>query len=331
MLERPKLAAARLPAPLKTERDPEILHATEEAAGSTLEIPVVAKRRARARDGAAGSRKPVRLVHMGAVSMLLSDRLPLGEADIASLLVGEGLVPAPLDLPALARLYRAGGDEVPFQIVRCGGMTIAVRPGAGPLASQIGSVALRMALYWGLASVPAVAQRASAMTSAAIGEETTCRLLAAMPRVRWLDDERRHWFSVAGEAGRMEAALRKIFAVAPEVPLDELRAALARALPGAYEAPRRIFARCLVELGHCAIDAGEIARRDEPDRSSALSSQEALLVELLRQAGGQENAAALRQRALAARVPKTTVNQMLRQSPLFVPVEPAAIRLIGRA
>jgi hypothetical protein len=332
MLETPKLAAV-LPVERETER------ARVEPTDDAAQIPFVPARSIRARgDAAAPRKKPVRLVHMGAVSLLLGDRLPMADADIAALLVEQGVVPAPLDLPALARLYRAGGHEVPFQIIRCGGMAIAVDKGTGPLATQIGSTAIRMALYWGLASVRAVAERASAMTSSAVSEETAHRLLAAMPRVRWLDDERRRWFTVTGEAGRLEQAIRKIFAVAPAVPLDELRAALARALPGAHEAPRRIFSRCLVELGFGAIDAdgaqGEVVRRAdgaEPHDPTALTPQEARMVELLAEAGGRQNATLLRQRGLAARIPKTTINQMLRQSPLFAPVEPSDIRLVGRA
>jgi hypothetical protein len=193
-----------------------------------------------------------------------------------------------------------------------------------------------MVRYRGLASVRGVADRASALVSSPVTEAVAGRLLAAMPRVRWLDgDQRRRWFSLAGDTGRFEIALRKIFAVARAVPFDELGIALGRALAGAYEAPRQAIERCLVDMGRCQIGGDGVVRRVEPDTATALTPQETTLVDLIDAAGGTLDAPALRRGARAGGVAKTTVNQLLRLSPLFVPVASgapvaaSAFRLVG--
>jgi len=274
-----------------------------------------------------------RLVSVGALGPFLTERLPIGEAAAAASLVAAGLLPAPLSLAEMARLFRAAGAPVPFDIARTAGAAIAVPRGARGLMTQIGSVAVRMVAYWGLASVRGVAERISALVGSTTSERVVGRVLAAMPRVRWLDGEERSWFSLDGDTGRFEVALRKIFAVAGAVPLDELRQALSRALPGAYEAPWRAFERCLVVTGGCNVDDG-VVRRATPATAAAaqgaLSPQEAALVDLIRGAGGVIDAALLRRRAPTTGVPKTTVNQLLRLSPLFVPIAAASFRLVGR-
>jgi hypothetical protein len=117
-----------------------------------------------------------------------------------------------------------------------------------------------------------------------------------------------------------------------------------------------VLRRCLVELAGCTVTAA--TRRRAPDKLSssrvsrarrlinddeggaaaqALTHPEAIVVQLLAQAGGELDARTLRVRARDAGVARTTVNELIKSSPVLTPVvspglPPAAqrVRLIGR-
>lgn len=237
------------------------------------------------------------------------------------------------------------------RIVRCGGMSIAVPLAAHAVATLIGTTAIRLVHDWGFVNVPAVLDRARALGPATLADNAAWDVLVALPRTRWLDREQ-HWFAFADASGRFETALDKVFAIVDRIRFDQLRAALGRALIGARQAPPAVLRRGLVELGGCTIapPAGrsvpdklsaslvERPRPRDPSPSRALTHPEATVVELLAQAGGELDARTLRQHARAAGVARTTVNELIKSSPLLAPalsVQPLAagaqrVRLIGR-
>jgi hypothetical protein len=214
-----------------------------------------------------------------------------------------------------------------------------------------------------------VVDRARALALMPLSDQAAWDVVAALPRTRWLDREQ-NWFSFTESLGRLEAALDKIFAVIerdpavgeaiPAIRFDELRAALGRSLIGARQAPAPVLRRCLVELASCTI-APATGRR-VPDKLSsspvsrahaigrahpiindgsdlatpALTHPEAVVVQLLAQAGGELDARTLRLRARDAGVARTTVNELIKSSPVLTPVAPRGlppaaqhVRLIG--
>lgn len=234
-------------------------------------------------------------------------------------------------------------------------MSIAVPLAEHAVATRVATTAVRLVHDWGLVNVPAVLDRARALGPAPLTDNAAWDVLVALPRTHWLDREQ-HWFAFTEANGRFEAALDKIFAIVDRVRFDELRAALGRALIGARQAPAAVLRRFLVELGGCII--GPPAGRSSPDKLSAsmierprpddplvgprqgraLTPPEATVVELLAQAGGEVDARTLRQHARAGGVARTTVNELIKSSPLLAPVASARplpagaqrVRLIGR-
>ena len=248
----------------------------------------------------------------------------------------------------------SNGPSPAVRIVRCGGMSIAVPLAEHAVATLIATTAVRLVHDWGLVNVPAVLDRARALGPAPLTDNAAWDVLAALPRTHWLDREQ-HWFSFADANGRFEAALYKIFAIGDRIRFDELRAALGRALIGARQAPAAVLRRCLVELGGCTIAppagrsvpdklSASLVERRQDDRldglrpSLALTHPEATLVDLLTEAGGELDARTLRQHARDAGVARTTVNELIKSSPLLAPVATALtlpprlqrVRLIGR-
>jgi hypothetical protein len=241
--------------------------------------------------------------------------------------------------PSLA----ASPPGLPFRrlavrVVRCGGMEIAVPSGEHAAATLIATTAVRLVRDWGLCSVPAVVDRARALGRIPVADDAARSVLATLPRTLWLDDDR-HWFTFADPLGRLETALDKIFALLSEIRFDELRAALGRALIGAQEAPAAALALYLVELGRCAIGHAapdKLVRRvpafindGEAAPAQPLTRPEAAVAQLLAQAGGELDARTLRRRARIAGVPRTTVNQLMKASPVLALVSPSRVRLIG--
>ena len=284
-------------------------------------------------------------------------------------------VSSPVEIPSLpARAdrrvgrQRARSGHRAVRIVRCGGMTIAVPLAEHAVATVVATTAVRLVHDWGLVSVPAVIDRARALAPVPLSDLIAWDVVAALPRTCWLDREQ-SWFAFTESLGRLGAALDKVFAVidrdlavdetSPAIRFDELRAALGRSLTGARQAPAPVLRRCLVQLTSCTI--APATRRRAPDKLSsslvsrapisradriaddgsglgtpALTHPEAVVVQLLAQAGGELEARTLRLRARAAGIARTTVNELIKSSPVLTPVvsprlPPAAqhVRLIG--
>ena len=235
-------------------------------------------------------------------------------------------------------------------------MTVAVPLAEHAVARLVATTAVRLVHDWGLVSVPAVLDRARALATVPLTDQTAWHVVAALPRTRWLDREQ-SWFSFTESLGRLDAALDKIFAVIdrdrpvcetlPAIRFDELRAALGRSLIGAREAPAPVLRRCLVELtsctilpatGHRAPDklSSSLVSRAHPfidehsDRVPPLTHPEAVVVHLLAEAGGELDPKTLRLRARDAGVARTTVNELIKWSPLLAPVVSPPLALTVR-
>ena len=209
-------------------------------------------------------------------------------------------------------------------------MDIVVAGADHAAATLVATGAVRMVRQWGLVSALAVAERARALApSAAVAgdvDRVAPGVLEALPRTRWLDGNH-EWFSFLDPESQLEIAIAKIFWIARRVGLDELRAALAKTLPATCAAPDRVLRRYLTEIAGCSID-GRFVRRASPERS-CLTRREASIVKLLEAGGRDLDLKELRRRARAAALPRTTVAQLIRLSPLFLLAAHRRVRLLG--
>lgn len=279
---------------------------------------------------------PLELERLAELTQVLAEALPLHERDLAVLLLRRGLASPPITFSRLARLYRSSGQKIPFGIVRCAGVPVGVSITSYGAATHIVAAAQHMTQHWGLAAVEAVAARAQSLAGRPVTEALARRVLEALPGVYWLDGAAHGWLTFLGAgaspgaatpaSGGMVAAVHKVFTVAAAVRLDELRAALAKALPGVDEAPTRVLERYLADAAGCAIDDAAVVRGPA---GGELTHGERTLVDLLRAAGGEAGVDGLRRDARAAAVPRTTVNRLLELSPLFLPAGNGRARLVG--
>jgi hypothetical protein len=126
------------------------------------------------------------------------------------------------------------------------------------------------------------------------------QLLALREEVVWLDGTRT-WLTVHTGRSKPAKALQKLLAVTPDPPVQEVEQML-RCLRPSVVLPRPILKAVLVELR---------------DRHVALSSTEALLVEILREEGPVARIDRLLRRAEGGGVAPKTAAVCLSRSPLF--------------
>jgi hypothetical protein len=155
-----------------------------------------------------------------------------------------------------------------------------------------------------------------------------CRLLVALPQLRWLDDEM-EWFSFVGDGSRLARAVGKVFLVCDRIELAELRRALDKGRPRADRVPRGVLERYLSEIADVEI-AGRWLRRRTREPPVPLTANEVALVELLDRAGGEADVRSLRVGATARDIPAETIETLLRDSPLFLRAGRLRVRLVGR-
>jgi hypothetical protein len=240
------------------------------------------------------------------------------------------LRPLPTDVEGIEPDRRGTKRGRPvLRIVRSGGMEIAVSGTDHAAATLVATTAVHLVRHWGLVSAEAVIERARALApTTVVGKiEPVARgVLGALPRTRWLGGSHR-WFSFVDAESQMAIAIAKVFAITPRIDIEQLRAALAKALPGLGVAPGQVFSDYLTQIAGCGL-AGGFVRRAASARS-CLTRAETAVVKMLEAAGGELDVKALRQRARTAALPRTTLERLIGLSPLFRQGEDRLVRLVG--
>jgi hypothetical protein len=262
------------------------------------------------------------------LSATIRGQLPLRPSELADILAASGFAEERPSFDNLIRLYREEKVSVPFRIVRRGGATVLVAPESLGAAETLLANAAHHVFNWGVCAVPALLDRLRALTGVSIDTRAATRILTAIPRFRWLD-EASGWFSFAEYGTRLGLAVRKVFAVAERVRLEDLSCALCNAVELLATIPRRAIATYLSEVVGCEILDGWV-RPPATLVRAPLERGERSLVEVLRQSGGATTMSALRKRAAAAGVTARLLLHFTRTSPLII-MSAGSLRIVGVA
>jgi hypothetical protein len=267
---------------------------------------------------------------MRALTDLLESQLPLSAHELGRFLVAEAFTPAPLAPAELAAAYKQLGQPPPFRVIRFRGAEIAVPPEARATAVAVTTTAAQFVRWWGVAEISSIVGRMWTTRPRGEAAEATFvrRVLAAMPQLRWLDGNL-EWFSLRGLVSRLHRAVRKVFGVLGQVARADLLSVLWKGHSALGHPPAGVMIRYLTDVLDCEVD-GETVRLRAPLRSAALTPGEQLLVEALREAGGELGFAELK-RAVGDRLPAWKIRHLLEGSPLFVLSGPSRVRLIRPA
>ncbi|HVZ73342.1 MAG TPA: hypothetical protein VHJ20_13270 [Polyangia bacterium] len=260
------------------------------------------------------------------IAALVHGRLPLRPEELGALVVDAGLSRAPLGLDDVMRLFRERRVPLPFRVVRRGGARVLVAPSALASAEALVTTASSFVFHWGLCPIVSVVDRLRSSAADELGASAAARVLATLPRFRWLD-EASGWFSFVGTTTRASVAIRKVFSVVDRVSIRELTLAIGKRVSALATAPRAAVEKYLAEVAGCSIE-GDWVRPRRPFAAKPLVASERTIVELLRAAGGRLKLEALRSAAVGAGVKLAAVRHFLRTSPLVLAGR-RDVRLVG--
>jgi hypothetical protein len=262
------------------------------------------------------------------IARVLEQSMPIAGADLGRLLIQEGLATERVTLGHLASAYRRLGRPAPFLVITCDGLEIAVARSNHGFAATVTATAARLISQCGLSTVASLVRRVGMHRSAATSRSLVCRLLVALPRLRWLDAAM-EWFSFLGDRSHLARRITKVFAVADRVPIRELRAALRKGQPRALRVPATVLERYLCEIAGCAIEPEGVHVCVRDQHAVKLAGDEALVAKLL--SGGRPQLAIteLTDLASSASVPPARVRRVLLSSPLFLRTRGEQVRLVG--
>jgi hypothetical protein len=257
----------------------------------------------------------------------LNAHLPMALADLGTWLHRQGEIAAPLAPAELTEFFRRLDAPVPFQIVRGGGMEIAVSIKSRGVMATAAAAAIRLASIWGVLTAEMVADRVAVLCAAPVTVTMIKRLLVALPRLRWLDD-RQDWFAFSDDTSPLGEAVRKVFRVTESVDQDVLMQALAKGSSGRAAVPATVLRRYLSEIAACEFDGPRVRSRAAVS-PAALTDAESTLVDLLRESGRQTDLSALRRSCEARQLGWSAASRLIRTSPLFIKLPKNRVGLLG--
>jgi hypothetical protein len=262
------------------------------------------------------------------LSASIRGQLPLRPSELPGALAASGFADERLSLDVVVRFYRQAKVPVPFRVVRRGGATVLVAPESLGAAEALLANAAHYVFNWGVCTVRTLLERLQALQGVSIETRDATRILTAIPRFRWLD-ETAGWFSFAEYGTRLSVAVRKVFAIAERVRLEDLSRALTKAVELLATVPRRAIATYLSEVVGCEIFDGWV-RPPATLARAPLERSELALVEVLQQSGGEATMSALRKQASAVGVTVRILRHVTRTSPLML-MSSGSLRLVGVA
>jgi hypothetical protein len=257
---------------------------------------------------------------VGRLLATLAPRLPLAESDATAILqaVAPG-VAMPVSPRWLANAAVGFGFSPPFRMVDLGSARLVVRVGEGAAARAAYRIAVRLVQRQGTATISDVAERLRVSAGIPLDSAFVTRLLTALPAFRWLappPEEKEGWFWFIAHASPVLADLKRIFAVADELPLPRLWGALFRDRAGPALSEETAV-RLAAPIPTAVVAGGAIRVSRTLDRASCLSASELALLQVLEDAKRPLSPGEIRDAARTAGLPAPQVSWLLRRSPIF--------------
>jgi hypothetical protein len=256
----------------------------------------------------------------------IRSRLPMLPEELAALGTSAGVPTRGSTVDGMAALFSEWQMPVPFRQLRRCGANVLVAPTAVAIAEAVLMEASHLVSQSGICSVDGVIDRVRSLGRGDLDVRAATRLLAALPRFRWLD-EASGWFSLVGSEGHVGATLRKIFTITDRVRVDELGLALAKRASILAAAPAAVFEAYLLLIADCDVHDGWVEPRTGLPPAT-LARGELAIVDILCRNGGSLTRASLRRSALASGVRPTTLRDFVRTSSLVVS-SARSVRLVG--
>lgn len=208
---------------------------------------------------------------------------PASERDVRASLVAEGLDTGRMTLTGLLEAARIWNLPVRWVRTEIGGIAVALPNGWEARGRQLVQEASRAVSRRGCIAID---QLSNGRSSSEAGMNALARIaLAADPSFEPLDDEARWWWKPVGR-NRLVNNLRKIMAVAHNLPLSELRDALRRPhRSGHFAPPTAVLASLCARVPGLMVSDRRVRLTDGTDWTRFLSQTEIGLMLVFREYG----------------------------------------------
>ena len=228
---------------------------------------------------------------------------------------------------AAARMLDLPGD---FELEQTPNGTFVVSATTKGISDRIAAEARRVTEHWGCGRVDDIFLLAKDSLGVEISPEAVRAVLASVPGLSWLDDEKT-WFWVATvRRSRLLNNIDKILAVAPQINVSELRTAVRRHhRMDNFAPPRRILLALCNELEDCDVEGERIADTRGRTVEAYLSDTERLLRRLILDHGPALHVRRLDQLAMARGINRATFQMTLFNSPVFRRLANGVYGLVG--
>lgn len=212
----------------------------------------------------------------------VSANLPAMADDIETTLQAKGLSQRPFRIEGLLRAVDLKQQPAPFTLSRTGSRRIIFPIGKSPSLSVILRIARNIVTRWGIANVQDVAAKVAEHENKPADARLIARVLSAEPAFRWLD-EPRGWFRLCDlPRNALLTLMEKVFSVAPEIDVGELRNAISRhhRMQG-FAPPRTAMLELCRQASSLRVEGNRVIAKDPSRPEQVLTETEMTLVKVL--------------------------------------------------
>lgn len=259
-------------------------------------------------------------------------RLPAAKLDLEADLSRLPFVRAAFDIRGLGTAAHELGRPNPLQLTYFADIEAVVAPGTDAEFERLLQIARKSVSHWGVATVEEVVQQLKEEGHQQRDPEFVGKLLSLLPDFVWLDQASGWFWLSATPRNSLLTQIEKIFAVAKNIRLADLRAGVSRHhRRKGFAPPRRVLAELLRQLPYCQVNDDAVIVTEQFRFGQALSATEQKMAAALAANGGIMGRDSLAELCTAAGVKHETFSLYLTYSPIIERYARGVYGLRGRA
>lgn len=260
----------------------------------------------------------------------IEQRLPIPVERLEAELKDIGLSRIGLNLESIAESARLLQRRPPFRISRVGQGRLAVRAEQERVVPAIVELANKEVYYHGVASVRQITEQLSKRFADNVDAKLVEETLLQMPDCRWLG-ERGGWFRLVDACRHgLPRAIEKALAVAGQLTVEELRAALSRNRRlWKHPPPEAVLLEYCRQMPDVRIDGDRITAEPPRDWRTVLTGVELRLVEILSEHGPVLERSAIEELCAADGMNRFSFHAFIATSPVIVQCGHSVYGLLG--
>jgi Bacterial RNA polymerase, alpha chain C terminal domain len=261
---------------------------------------------------------------------LVSANLPSIADDIETTLQTKGFSQRPFRAEGLLRAVELKRQPAPFTLSRTGSKRIIFPTGKEPSLSLILRIARSTVSRWGIANVQDIAAKVAQHENSRENVSLVARILSAEPAFQRLD-EAKGWFRLCDLPRNVLLSLmEKVFSVAPEIEVGELRNAVSRhhRMQG-FAPPRMVMLELCRQASSLRVEGTRIIAKDPPKPEQSLTETEMMLFKVLTLNGPVMQRERLEDLCVANGMNRSTFYSKLDSSPIIARYATGVYGLVG--